>query len=240
MDSNPFDHCSPGRLPPRTGNIATLTITETLDVCATVLGTEYCGADIKDIPGVGSAAANTLNNPPWTLTEITAGFEEACASAPAATYKVTTAFTLSGSLADYGVLEQASIKAALAAAAGTTVAASDISLTLTAGSVIVAAEITAPNQAAATTISTALSNGLLANPTAMQTALALVGVSTTVSAITPPTVVASSGVGGGTGAGVVIVIVSVVLLVLSAIAFGVAVKFKKLPLKVRSSTPLVR
>ena len=172
---------------------------------------------------------------------ITSGFEEACASAPAAaaapatTYKVATAFTLSGSLSDYGALAQASIKAVLVAAAVaagiTTVAPSDVSLTLTAGSVIVAAEITAPNQAAATTISTALSNGPLASQAAMQNSLAALGVSTTVSAITPPTVVASSRGGGGIGAGVIIVIVIVVLLVLAVIAFGVAAKNKKLKVR---------
>ena len=79
---------------------------------------------------------------------------------PPSDFKVEVAFTLGGSVSDYGAAEQASIKAVLAAEAG--VSTSDVILTITAGSVLVSAEIYVATQAAATTATSDLSTGVLA------------------------------------------------------------------------------
>jgi hypothetical protein len=190
----------------RTGTVASLTVAETLDICATAGGKSYCGADIATIPGVGSTAAKALGNPPWELGKITAGFKDACkeaaASAPvsALKYKVATSFTMSGSISDYGSSEpmysgphdpvvKMKIRNVLAAASPLTHSEFDFDITLTAGSVLVTAEIKASNKAAANKLSTALTNGILASSTKLESALAAGGISTTISAITPPTVV---------------------------------------------------
>lgn len=189
-----------------TGTVASLTVAETLDICATAGGKSYCGADIATIPGVGSTAAKALGNPPWELGKITAGFKDACkeaaASAPvsALKYKVATSFTMSGSISDYGSSEpmysgphdpvvKMKIRNVLAAASPLTHSEFDFDITLTAGSVLVTAEIKASNKAAANKLSTALTNGILASSTKLESALAAGGISTTISAITPPTVV---------------------------------------------------
>ena len=144
---------------------------------------------------------------------------------PPSDFKVEVAFTLGGSVSDYGAAEQASIKAVLAAEAG--VSTSDVILTITAGSVLVSAEIYVATQAAATTATSDLSTGVLATSASLETALTTQfqtdGVPTAtlqVQAINEaPAAVTTGGggngpvIGGSAGAVVAIGIVALVLIV---------------------------
>ena len=86
-----------------------------------------------------------------------------------AIYKVTTEFMLSGSVSDYDSAAKTSIKTVLATEAD--VSTSAVSLTLAAGSVIVNADIFFATQAGADSASPRLWTGVLANATALQTAV---------------------------------------------------------------------
>ena len=120
--------------------------------------------------------------------------------AGAVSYKVTTSFTLTGSVADYAEAQQTSIIEVLAREARVSPAA--VNLTITAGSVIVTAEINVASQAEADEKSTALASGVLLNATNLQTALKAQftldntpgAVSLQVESLTAPEVI-----GGGSG-----------------------------------------
>jgi len=142
--------------------------------------------------------------------------------APAAT--VVTSFTLAGAVEDFGVHEQAAIKAVLAAGAG--VLPSAISLTLSSGSVVVTAKILFKVSAAAAAAVIALSgaNGILSDATKLQEALVEqfaeddIDTDVTVSRLEPPEVESDDDGGGGCGAGC---IVGIVVGVLALIALSV-------------------
>jgi hypothetical protein len=124
----------------------------------------------------------------------------------AVTYRVSTLFTLGGSIDDYDEAAQTSIRATLAAEAG--VPTSAVNLWLTASSVSVRAEIEVPSEAAAEAVVSTLSEGVLANASALEAALTeqfeADGVSTAtlaVEAITeaPGVVISESESDGGRG-----------------------------------------
>ena len=109
------------------------------------------------------------------------------------TFRVSTTFTLGGSVADFDETARASTRAVLATAAG--VNASAVTLTVSAGSVVVTSEIIYESPAAATVSVSAMASGVLASASALQTALStqfaadgISGASLTVEAImAPPT-----------------------------------------------------
>jgi hypothetical protein len=84
-------------------------------------------------------------------------------------HKVTTTFSLSGSVNDYDAKAQGAIKAVLANDANVSTAA--VVLTLTAGSVIVTSDIFVESQSAAEQKTTALASGVLSDAAALTTAL---------------------------------------------------------------------
>jgi hypothetical protein len=90
----------------------------------------------------------------------------------------TASFTLSGVPTDYDTARQTTIKSVLAAAANVPAAA--VSLAMTSGSVVVTATILVADADVKSTAMTALRTGIFASASALQTALASGGVSTTV------------------------------------------------------------
>lgn len=145
--------------------------------------------------------------------------------APAAT--VVTSFTLAGAVEDFGVHEQAAIKAVLAAGAG--VLPSAISLTLSSGSVVVTAKILFKVSAAAAAAVIALSgaNGILSDATKLQEALVEqfaeddIDTDVTVSRLEPPEVESDDDEGGVCIMCLIALSVGIVVGVLALIALSV-------------------
>ena len=126
----------------------------------------------------------------------------------AATFSVSTTFSLSGSVSDYDSAAKESIKAVLAD--GANVSSSAVTIEITAGSVNVAAEIFVASAEAAETKSAALATGILASASALETALVAqfaadgVNATVTVEEITAAPAVTSGGLGVGAIIGIII------------------------------------
>ena len=124
-------------------------------------------------------------------------------------FRITTSFSLSGSVSDYDQKTQGAIKAVLASEANVSTAA--VVLTITAGSVLVTSDIFVESQAAAEQKAAALVSGVLQNATTLTKALTQQftadGVVTAsplqVEAINTKPSAVSSTFGGGCGVGCV-------------------------------------
>jgi len=143
-------------------------------------------------------------------------------------FKVTTTFTLSGTLESFtsDTTKQTLIKATIAKASN--VSSSAVSLSFTAGSVLVKAEIFVASQAEADAKATTLAQGLLKSPqtlaAALQTEYTNAGLTApTVEAITSTaTASAPAGISGGAIGGIVAGVIVAIILV-----GGIVFKMKK-------------
>ena len=104
---------------------------------------------------------------------------------PAVEATVTTSFVASGEPSDYSSTDRVSIRRMFANEMGVDVSA--VTLTIAAASVLITAEITLPSTAAAMTAVSALNMGIMANASALTTALdTQASVSVSVASITSP------------------------------------------------------
>jgi len=139
---------------------------------------------------------------------------------PAAT--VTTSFAAAGDVSDYGPSVQASMKEVFGAEAG--VSPNAVTLTIASGSVVITAEIAVESAAQASTISSTLNSGVMASPTALQSAMAAQGVTVSVASVSAPVAnvpaVASSSDSEDNTAIVIVVAVVAALLLLCVVVMA--------------------